>query len=70
MHKFESDFYGSYLKICLAGYLRGEKNFGSLEELVQAIKQDIENADKSLDSTEAISLKDNKYFSDQKVVGK
>ncbi|KAH9368087.1 hypothetical protein HPB48_013725 [Haemaphysalis longicornis] len=30
MHKFDQDFYGSMLKVVVLGYLRNEKNFGSL----------------------------------------
>ena len=30
MHKFDDDFYGSMLKVCVTGYLREEKSFESL----------------------------------------
>jgi hypothetical protein len=33
IHTFPSDFYGSNLKVCIAGYLRPEKNFTSLGKL-------------------------------------
>ncbi|CAH0677829.1 unnamed protein product [Spodoptera exigua] len=62
MHKFDKDFYGSQLKIALVGYLRGEKNFNSLDDLINAIKQDIANAEKSLEQPEAQNIKNNKYF--------
>ncbi|KAJ0172230.1 hypothetical protein K1T71_012203 [Dendrolimus kikuchii] len=63
IHKFEDDFYGSQLKIALAGYLRGEKNFDSLDGLIEAIKQDIENANQNLKSTSALNLKNHQFFS-------
>lgn len=62
MHDFEKDFYGSHLKICVIGYLRPEKNFGSLNALIEAIKQDIENANKRLDEEEAKVLKTHNFF--------
>lgn len=34
MHVFEEDFYGSELKVAMLGYIRGEKNFDSLGELL------------------------------------
>nr|XP_026497356.1 putative riboflavin kinase [Vanessa tameamea] len=65
MHDFGRDFYGSTLKICIVGYLRPEKNFKSLDELIAAIEQDIENARAVLDLPDSIKLKDETFFSDQ-----
>ncbi|KAF9813900.1 hypothetical protein SFRURICE_008055 [Spodoptera frugiperda] len=62
LHKFDKDFYGSQLKIGLVGYLRGEKNFNSLEELINEIKQDISNAEKLLEQPDAQNIKNDKYF--------
>ncbi|PZC77388.1 hypothetical protein B5X24_HaOG203436 [Helicoverpa armigera] len=62
MHKFDEDFYGSHLKVSLVGYLRGEKNFNSLDELIEAIKQDIKNADEHLELPEAQLVKAHQYF--------
>ncbi|XP_050672467.1 putative riboflavin kinase [Leptidea sinapis] len=62
LHQFDKDFYGSLLKICIVGYLRPEKNFNSLDELIYAIKQDIENAHKELDSDNAMKLKTHSFF--------
>jgi hypothetical protein len=41
IHTFESDFYGSELRAIVCEYIRPERNFGSLDELVAAIKSDI-----------------------------
>ncbi|CAH2054483.1 unnamed protein product, partial [Iphiclides podalirius] len=62
MHKFDNDFYGSHLKICVIGYLRPEKNFSSLNDLIEAIKNDIETADKKLEEEESRLLKGHKFF--------
>lgn len=66
MHKFDTDFYGSNLKISLVGYLRGEKNFTSLDDLIAAINQDIQNAEEILASDESKKVKSNAYFTVQK----
>ncbi|XP_054576336.1 riboflavin kinase-like [Eptesicus fuscus] len=46
MHTFKEDFYGEILNVAIAGYLRPEKNFDSLESLISAIQGDIEEAKK------------------------
>lgn len=66
IHKFDTDFYGSLLKVSLVGYLRGEKNFGSLDDLIQAIKNDIINAKNMLESPEAQIVKENSFFTKSK----
>ncbi|XP_059051731.1 putative riboflavin kinase [Achroia grisella] len=62
IHAFEKDFYGSNLRIAIVGYLRGEMNFDSLNELIETIKQDIVNAGKSLENPESQKLKSNIFF--------
>ncbi|CAH0685432.1 unnamed protein product [Chilo suppressalis] len=62
MHKFEKDFYDSNLKIAIVGYLRGEKNFDSLEDLIQAIKMDIHQADQKLEQEDAKKLVTHTFF--------
>ncbi|XP_043225083.1 riboflavin kinase-like [Amphibalanus amphitrite] len=44
LHKFDKDFYGSTLRICIVGFIRPEENFKSLEALIRAINDDIEMA--------------------------
>lgn len=63
MHKFCEDFYGAMLKVVILGYLRPEKNFSSLDDLVAAIKKDIKDADEILDHEEWQHFKDHKFFS-------
>lgn len=62
MEKFDNDFYGSTLRVCIIGYLRGEKNFDSLDNLITAIKQDILNADQLLESPAAKEFRSNRNF--------
>ncbi|GAB9467906.1 hypothetical protein Gpo141_00005237 [Globisporangium polare] len=52
LHKFEEDFYGSKLKYVIVGYLRPEKDFASLEALVEAIQGDIAQSDAWLETPE------------------
>ena len=50
INKFEDDFYGATLKIVVVGFIRPEKNFSSLDELITAINNDIDFANEKLDS--------------------
>ncbi|XP_073834781.1 riboflavin kinase isoform X2 [Musca autumnalis] len=52
LHKFDGDLYGSLLKVCIAGYLRPEENFKSLDDLIARIKQDIADAEELLETNE------------------
>jgi len=57
MHEFDADFYGACLRILITGYLRPEENYNSLDELITAIQNDINNAKNNLDSPDQINLK-------------
>uniref|UniRef100_A0A8C9FGU8 Riboflavin kinase n=1 Tax=Pavo cristatus TaxID=9049 RepID=A0A8C9FGU8_PAVCR len=59
INTFKEDFYGEILSIVITGYIRSEKNFNSLETLISAIQEDIEEAKRQLDSPEHLKLKDN-----------
>lgn len=59
INTFKEDFYGEILSIVITGYIRSEKNFNSLETLVSAIREDIEEAKRQLDLPEHLKLKDN-----------
>ncbi|OGK16916.1 hypothetical protein A3H80_02610 [Candidatus Roizmanbacteria bacterium RIFCSPLOWO2_02_FULL_37_19] len=45
---FNSTIYGEEIEFSLAGYVRGIKNFGSMEELKEEIQRDVEAAKKIL----------------------
>ncbi|KAF1579438.1 UNVERIFIED_CONTAM: Riboflavin kinase, partial [Eudyptes robustus] len=52
IHTFKEDFYGEILSIVITGYIRPEKNFDSIEALISAIQEDIEEAKRQLDLPE------------------
>ncbi|KAM9508098.1 riboflavin kinase-like [Guaruba guarouba] len=59
---FKGDFYGEILSIVILGYIRSEKNFTSLEALISAIQEDIEEAKRQLDLPEHLKLKEDNFF--------
>lgn len=61
LHKFDSDFYGSNLKIVLVGYLRDELNFDSQHGLIAQIHKDIQDADQKLELPEAMEMKNQMF---------
>jgi FAD synthase len=42
LHEFEQDFYGETLELDVVGFIREERDFGSLDELKAAIMEDID----------------------------
>ncbi|KAH7346298.1 hypothetical protein BKA65DRAFT_455722 [Rhexocercosporidium sp. MPI-PUGE-AT-0058] len=48
MQKFEKDFYGCQMRLCILGFIRKELDYVSLEALVGDIRMDIEVAGRSL----------------------
>lgn len=48
LHKFPSDFYGAHMRLLLLGFIRKEKDYKSLEALVEDINFDCEVAKNSL----------------------
>lgn len=65
LHEFDEDFYGKELRIIILGYLRPEKNFKSLDDLIEAIRNDINQARLKLDLPEFISYKHHEFFLDK-----
>ncbi|XP_070598793.1 riboflavin kinase [Erythrolamprus reginae] len=62
IHTFPEDFYGEILSIVIVGYIRAEQNFNSLEELIAAIQNDIDQAKNLLDLPEHQKYKDDNFF--------
>ena len=61
--KYDSDFYGRWMKLRICGFIRPELNFNGLEELINAIKDDVEHAKTHLDKDERLlSMKDDKFL--------
>lgn len=62
IHTFKEDFYGEILSVVMVGYIRPERSFNSLEELIAAINSDIEEAKVKLDQPEHLKLKQDNFF--------
>ncbi|XP_026851540.1 riboflavin kinase [Electrophorus electricus] len=62
IHKFKEDFYGQMLSIVMVGYIRPERGFSSIDELITAIHSDIEEAKRKLDLPEHLKLKEDNFF--------
>ncbi|XP_054272763.1 putative riboflavin kinase [Macrosteles quadrilineatus] len=62
MHKFDGDLYDCNLKTIMLGYIRPERSFNSLDELVAEIKNDIDTATKKLDEPDMIKYKTDAFF--------
>lgn len=41
LHSFDDDFYNSTIRVAICGYIRPERKFNSLDELIDTIKNDI-----------------------------
>lgn len=48
LRHFEYDFYGSLIRVAICGFIRPEKKFDSVEELVEEIRADIRFARREL----------------------
>lgn len=62
LHEFENDFYGQELKVVILNYLRPEKNFNSVNELIETIKNDIAQAHEILNHSEYAKYKGHNFF--------
>ena len=48
LHEFDNPLHGQLLKVCILDYIRPEANFNSVEELKDAIQNDIKIAEAKL----------------------
>ncbi|EFN69796.1 Riboflavin kinase [Camponotus floridanus] len=62
LHKFHDDFYGKQIKVIITGYIRPERDFSSLEELVREIKNDITIAEQKLEDPIVNKLKNDDFL--------
>ncbi|KAG2173283.1 hypothetical protein INT43_004657 [Umbelopsis isabellina] len=62
MHNFEEDFYDTGIKVIVAGYVRAEQNYPSLDALIEDINTDIEVARQSLQRPAYQDLKEDPFF--------
>ena len=49
LHEFGADFYGVEMRLLVTGFIREEKDYAGVEELIEDIRVDCEVARKSLD---------------------
>lgn len=49
LHTFSQDFYDSHMRLLILGFIREEKDYKSLDALIEDINFDCEVAKKSLD---------------------
>ena len=56
---------GNYFRVVVAGFLRPELNFSSLEDLKAAIASDIVNAKNEIGKKESEALRDDQFFNKQ-----
>ncbi|XP_029366817.1 riboflavin kinase [Echeneis naucrates] len=62
IHSFNEDFYGEILSVVMVGYIRPERSYTSLEALIAAINNDIEEAKVKLELPEHLKLRDSNFF--------
>ncbi|XP_069555527.1 riboflavin kinase [Brachyistius frenatus] len=62
IHTFKEDLYGEILSVVLVGYIRPERTYDSLEALIEAINNDIEEAKVKLDLPEHLKLRNDNFF--------
>ncbi|KAI9145939.1 hypothetical protein BKA69DRAFT_310268 [Paraphysoderma sedebokerense] len=62
MHTFDQDFYGEELRIIVLGYIRDEKNYESLDALIEDIQTDIRVAKNSLNRENYLSFKKDEFL--------
>ncbi|CAB1456490.1 unnamed protein product [Pleuronectes platessa] len=62
IHTFKEDFYGEILSVVMVGYIRPERSYDSLEALIAAINNDIEEAKVNLELPEHLKLREDNFF--------
>ncbi|XP_071259986.1 riboflavin kinase isoform X2 [Salvelinus alpinus] len=62
IHTFKEDFYGQILSVVMVGYIRPERSYDSLDALIAAINNDIEEAKRNLELPEHLKLKEDNFF--------
>eukprot|EP00656_Telonema_subtile_P033798 TRINITY_DN376_c0_g1_i6.p1 TRINITY_DN376_c0_g1~~TRINITY_DN376_c0_g1_i6.p1 ORF type:complete len:152 (-),score=37.06 TRINITY_DN376_c0_g1_i6:244-699(-) len=62
IHEFNRDFYGEQLKVLICGFVRPERDFESVQALIEAIEEDVAKAERALDSAEYAPFKEDEFF--------
>ncbi|KAJ2558905.1 riboflavin kinase [Coemansia sp. RSA 1933] len=63
MHKFADDFYGKLMRVAILAYIRPEKDYSSLDALINDIHTDIRVAHASLERPAYAQVCDAPFFS-------
>ncbi|KAG7490056.1 riboflavin kinase [Solea senegalensis] len=69
IHTFKEDFYGEVLSVVMVGYIRPERSYDSLEALIAAINNDIEEAKVNLELAEHLKLREDNFFTSTSSTG-
>ncbi|XP_046752903.1 riboflavin kinase-like isoform X2 [Diprion similis] len=64
MHNFQDEFYGAELRVVMLGYLRPEKKFDSVDDLIAEIRADIDAADTLLSESKFAVYRSNSFFTE------
>ncbi|KAI9089476.1 hypothetical protein DFS34DRAFT_639351 [Phlyctochytrium arcticum] len=62
IHDYPKDFYGEELRVIVTGYIRPEKNYDSLDALIEDINCDIKCAKKSLTRPAYVKLQSDPFI--------
>ncbi|XP_033207896.1 riboflavin kinase [Belonocnema kinseyi] len=62
LHDFPNDLYDKELKVIITGYIRPEKDFSSVDELIREIKNDIAIAKDKLDEPKMCEFKAHSFL--------
>ncbi|CAG8697276.1 8059_t:CDS:10 [Acaulospora morrowiae] len=62
IHTFPQDFYGAVLRVIILGYIRPERDYASLDALIQDINTDMQVALNSLDRASYNAYKNDTFF--------
>ncbi|CAG8668192.1 10712_t:CDS:2 [Dentiscutata erythropus] len=65
MHVFPEDFYGVELRVIVLGYIRPERDYDSIDALIQDINIDIKVAHLSLARPSYITFKSDPFFTNE-----
>ncbi|KAJ2819906.1 riboflavin kinase [Coemansia erecta] len=62
IHSFEEDFYGKPMKVAILAYIRPERDYESLDALVEDIQFDIRVAQESLKRSDYAAISSSSFF--------
>lgn len=64
IHKFDDDFYNAMMNLSIQGFIRKEKDYDSMQALIDDINFDIDVARRSLQREAYVKNKDDAYLRD------